>query len=99
QSQAAEIMAAERALELAGDGGTSDWVDRLAPLFLEYYDRVLRQLMITAESDERMAECALSAFFSWMRQIQLLGMVSDGDEKDGEAQPERGAGDDVYSQL
>lgn len=99
QSQAAEIIAAERARELAGDGGTSEWVDRLAPLFLEYYDKVLRQLMITAESDERMAECALSAFFSWMRQIQLLGMVSDGDEKGGEAQPERGAGDDVYSQL
>ncbi len=94
QSQASEIMAAERALELADDAAASDWGARLAPLYLEYYDRVLRQLMITAESDERMAECALQEFFSWMRQIQLLGLVPDGDPE-----PERGAKDDVYSKL
>jgi hypothetical protein len=99
QSQASEIMAAERALELADDGAASDWGARLAPLYLEYYDKVLRQLMITAESDERMAECALQGFFSWMRQIQLLGMVSDGDEEDGGPGPERRAKDDVYSKL
>jgi hypothetical protein len=92
-------MAAERALELADDGAASDWGARLAPLYLEYYDKVLRQLMITAESDERMAECALQGFFSWMRQIQLLGMVSDGDEDDGGPGPERRAKDDVYSKL
>ncbi|HET7551261.1 MAG TPA: hypothetical protein VFK04_08220 [Gemmatimonadaceae bacterium] len=99
QSQASEIMAAERALELADDAAASDWGARLAPLYLEYYDRVLRQLMIAAESDERMAECALQGFFSWMRQIQLLGLVSDGDEEDGDPGPERGAKDDVYSKL
>ena len=99
QSQASEIMAAERALELADDAAASDWEARLAPLFLQYYDEVLRPLMSTAESDERMAECALQGFFSWMRQIQLLGLVSDGDEEDGEPGPERGARDDVYSKL
>jgi len=99
QSQASEIMAAERALELADDAAASDWGARLAPLYLEYYDRVLRQLMIAAESDERMAECALQGFFSWMRQIQLLGMVSDGDEEDGGPRPERRAKEDVYSKL
>jgi hypothetical protein len=99
QSQASEIMAAERARALADDAAASDWADRIAPLFLEYYDRVLRQLMIAAESDERMAECALQGFFSWLRQLQLLGMVSNGEKKDGDPEPERGARDDVYSKL
>jgi hypothetical protein len=99
QSQVSEIMAAERALELADDAAVSDWGARIAPLFLEYYDRVLRQLMIAAESDERMAECALQAYYSWMRQLQLLGMVSDGDEEEGGPEPKRGTTDDVYSKL
>jgi hypothetical protein len=99
QSQASEIMAAERALELADDGAVSDWGARIAPLYLEYYDRVLRQLMITAESDERMAQCALQEYYSWMRQLQLLGMDPDGDEKDGDPEPGARARDDVYSKL
>ncbi|HEY9479654.1 MAG TPA: hypothetical protein VIP79_06175 [Gemmatimonadaceae bacterium] len=89
QSQASEIMAAERALELADDATASDWGARLAPLFVQYYDEVLRPLMITAESDERMAECAMQGFFSWMRQIQLLGLLSDDDKKDDNPELER----------
>jgi hypothetical protein len=91
QSQAAEIMAAERARALADDAAGSDWATRLAPLLIQYYDRVLRQLMIAAESDERMADCALQAFYSWLRQIQLIGLVSDDDEKHGDPELERRA--------
>jgi hypothetical protein len=91
QSQASEIMAAERARALADDATGSDWATRLAPLFIEYYDRVLRQLMIAAESDERMADCALQQFYLWLRQVQLIGLVSNKAEKDGDPELERRA--------
>ncbi|HEU4584277.1 MAG TPA: hypothetical protein VFR95_00940 [Gemmatimonadaceae bacterium] len=91
QSQAAALTAEERARALADDGTPSHWVERLAPLMVQYYDEVVKPLMTTAESDDRMAECALQRFLGWMRQNLLIGLISDGDEADGDPELERRA--------
>ncbi|HEU6451667.1 MAG TPA: hypothetical protein VFT57_09630 [Gemmatimonadaceae bacterium] len=91
QSQAAALTAEERARALADDGTPSKWLERLAPLMAQYYDEVLKPLMATAESDDRMAECALNRFLSWMRSNLLLGLLSDDDDGGGDPELERRA--------
>lgn len=91
QSQAAAITAEERAHALANDGTPPKWLERLAPLMTQYYDEVVKPLMTTAESDDRMAECAVQRFLSWMRQNLLLGLLSDDDDGGGDPELERRA--------
>jgi hypothetical protein len=84
QSQVAEIIAEERArLQLGRDEGPTlyELNQRIEPLAIQYYKEVLRPLLRTAETDERMAPCATERFLSWVRQLELLGMLSDDDEE------------------
>lgn len=81
-AQVAQRINELRQKELLGtkqdsDPGLGDVVE--GP-FAEYYEQVLRPLLKTAVSDDRMAECALVRYLAWMRQLQLLGLVDSGDK-------------------
>ena len=53
--------------------------DSFSRYLIEYYDGIVAPTMKIAETDDRMAECALNFYLGWLRQIQLLGMhVEDG---------------------
>jgi hypothetical protein len=91
QSRTAEIIAEERANALAGDAASSDWSDQIGTLMIQYYDQVLRPMMLTAESDERMADCAEERFLWWMRRLLLVGQLSDDEKKEGNPELEHRA--------
>lgn len=89
QARVAEVIGKERAKALLGEDaatkGEKPEVDGDVGAFLtttaiEYYDAVLRPMMRTAETDDRMAECCVARYLAWERQIQLLGMSGDPDK-------------------
>ncbi|MGH7444614.1 MAG: hypothetical protein ACREKM_07045 [Longimicrobiales bacterium] len=77
----AEILEAERARQLSLDPDAADTDPAVntavSDAFIEYYDAVLEPLMRIAETDERMANCAIQRYTAWERQIQLLGGTGD----------------------
>ena len=77
QARVAEILGRERARQQRGEE-PSDTGDPLKDAAIEYFDAVLRPLMRTAETDERMAGCCMQRYLGWERQIQLLGMDAAG---------------------
>jgi hypothetical protein len=90
-----EARLSARVSRLLADAGASDdpAVARssqaaIEQAMLQYYDAVLRPLMSTAETDDRMAECALARAHGWERQLMLLGVIGDGTDS-GSAEAKR----------
>jgi hypothetical protein len=75
-SRVAEAINKDRAKP---EGERSAATEILVEYLAQYYQEVLRPLMKIAETDERMAECAIQRALSWERQMQLLGVVKDDD--------------------
>lgn len=78
QSRIAEAV--DRDGQQGGAGLSAETAARLRQIMIEYYDAVIRPLMRTAETDDRLAECCISRYLGWERQVLLLGL--DGDERD-----------------
>jgi hypothetical protein len=84
--------AVEAKAKLLGGRGEIDmaaFVELARPLLIEYYDGVVAPTMKIAETDDRMAQCARSFYFGWLRQLQLLdvagtrvGMIDADAERD-----------------
>ncbi len=84
EARLAGAVSQERVNELLGRTA----VDNSAALgaeadkfLVEYYDGVVRPTMKIAETDDRMAECALRFYIQWLRVQLLLGMGSENDDK------------------
>jgi hypothetical protein len=83
QSRIAEAVDRDR----QQDGGLSaETVALIQQSLIEYYDAVIRPLMRTAETDDRIAACCISRYLGWERQVLLLGL--DGDERDPAPAPD-----------
>lgn len=81
-AELAEVLSAERTRQLLGVGegeADLDVADAVSDVSVEYYDAVLRPMMKAAETDERLAECCMSRYLGWYRQMALLGIVGDPD--------------------
>jgi hypothetical protein len=92
-AELAEAIGAERSRQILGtsDPAAFDLGEMSSRVFIDYYDEILRPMMTAAESDERLAECCLTRYFSWMRQIILLGGAPDpGDPATGSGTVEPG---------
>ena len=78
-AELAEVISAERARQILGVGESPDQPlnEAFDDVSNAYYDEILRPLMKTAETDERMAICALTRYFTWLRQLTLLGGAFD----------------------
>jgi hypothetical protein len=69
----AELIARAKRGEIDGDA----LGDAFAAAAVQYYDEVLAGILKTAETDDRMASCALQRGMSWQRELLLLGAVTD----------------------
>jgi hypothetical protein len=76
----ADVLSRERAKP---ESEHSNELAAMAAFLAQYYKEVLRPLMRIAETDERMAECALQRVLAWQRQMQVMGMVNDDDPTPG----------------
>lgn len=82
EARAAAVIQEAKARK--GDEVTlADYAPQLEAIAIEYYDTIIRPLMQVAETDDRMAECALQQFFGWDRTLQLLGLAGGDDESAG----------------
>lgn len=80
-AETSAIFEAARARAQGGDAAaTSDAFEQVLPLFLQYYREVVRPLMLVAEKDWRMADCAKDEYLGWERRLQLLGFGADGSD-------------------
>lgn len=46
-------------------------------LMIEYFDGIIAPTMRIAETDDRMAQCALGFYLGWLRELTLLGAAPD----------------------
>jgi hypothetical protein len=51
----------------------------------EYYDAIVKPTMKIAETDEKMAECAMRYFIDWRRRVELMGLIPN---EEGDWTPE-----------
>jgi hypothetical protein len=72
-AQVAELVARAKRGELDG----AALMDAVAAVSVAYYDQVLAGLLRTAETDDRMAACALDRTFAWQRDALMAGSASD----------------------
>jgi len=81
EAELARVIDKARRAELLGDPGSEkENLNFLATFFKvmdEYYDGVIAPTMKIAETDDRMAECALGFYLGWLRQLELLGAAPD----------------------
>jgi hypothetical protein len=86
EAKVAEIINAERQKirsgEKDGDGGFDLW-GAIQPYMLEYFDAVIAPTMKIAETDDRMAACALKFYLGWRRQLELLGVLGESEAAPG----------------
>lgn len=74
EARIAELLNREGAKQQAGgEAFSSETVDALATLYLEYFDAVIRPLMQVAETDDRMASCAMKYYLDWRRKLAVWG--------------------------
>lgn len=75
--QIEEIISRERESQLLGEEGDPDFWEKLEPLPRAFYWEVIRPLLERAVTDDALAPCAISKYLGWLRQLLLLGIISD----------------------
>lgn len=99
-SRVGALIEKERARGEESGGFSEAGLAELAVIFSEYFDFVLEDILRTAESDDAMAVCAIELYFSWLRQVQLLGLVSeDMSAVDPELEKRRVSGEKSFEAI
>ncbi|MDQ8045429.1 MAG: hypothetical protein REI11_12560, partial [Patulibacter sp.] len=71
------VLGAERTRQLAGGSSdTSGVLDQLAPLFEQKWQSSVKPILLAAETDDSLADDAISRALGWEREAQLLGLPS-----------------------
>jgi hypothetical protein len=85
EAQLQQAIHAEHERQVNGeepDGSVNETTRRVMD---EYYDAIVKPTMKIAETDEKMAECAIRFFIDWRRTSELMGLIPD---REGDWTPE-----------
>ncbi|NUP56402.1 MAG: hypothetical protein HOQ17_02505 [Gemmatimonadaceae bacterium] len=82
EAKLAEVIGKERKAILTGEDGSYDPAalgEAFRSTMIEYYDGIVAPTMKIAETDDRMAACALRFYLGWLRNLQLFSVVDETD--------------------
>ena len=91
EAELAKATEAARAKELLGEKPDGTLGETFRKVMDEYYDAIVKPTMKIAETDEKMAECALRYYLDWRRSVELLGLAPDAEgdwTPDGQPTPQ-----------
>jgi hypothetical protein len=75
EAQLAAAASAARAKALLGEEPDGNLGETSRRVMDEYYDAIVKPTMKIAETDEKMAECAMRYFIDWRRRVELMGLI------------------------
>ena len=91
EAKLAQATHAAREKELLGEEPDGNLGETFRAVMDEYYDAIVKPTMKIAETDEKMAECAIRFYVDWQRSVELLGLApnAEGDwTPDGQPTPQ-----------